>query len=98
MLTELRGARLLSGIRGVPAADIDAVTRAVAAIGDAALALGPTLDALEVNPLWVKGGQVEALDALATGALGRNPSPRPSPKGRGGRANSSPSPSGRGSG
>ncbi len=66
MLGELRGAKLLAGVRGVPAADLDAVARAVAAIGDAALALGPGLDALEVNPLWVKGSQVEALDALAT--------------------------------
>jgi len=66
MLTELRGAKLLGGVRGVPAADLDAIARAVAAIGDAALALGPKLDALEVNPLWVLGDRVEALDALAT--------------------------------
>ncbi|MEO9191083.1 MAG: acetate--CoA ligase family protein, partial [Acetobacteraceae bacterium] len=66
MLTELRGAKLLAGVRGVPPADLDAVARAIAAIGEAALALGPTLDALEVNPLWVRGSQVEALDALAT--------------------------------
>ncbi|MEO8715743.1 MAG: acetate--CoA ligase family protein, partial [Acetobacteraceae bacterium] len=66
MLSELRGAKLLAGARGVPAADLDAVARAVCAIGDAALALGPKLDALEVNPLWVRASQVEALDALAT--------------------------------
>jgi hypothetical protein len=35
-------------------------------IGDAALALGPTLDTLEVNPLLADGGRIEALDALAT--------------------------------
>ncbi len=66
MLGELRGAKLLAGARGLPAADLDAVAAAVAAIGDAALALGPDLDALEVNPLWVRGSHVEALDALAT--------------------------------
>ena len=27
--------------------------------------VGPGLDTLEVNPLWVRGEQVEALDALA---------------------------------
>ncbi len=70
MLTELRGAKLLAGARGVPAADLDAVASAVAAIGNAALALGPELDALEVNPLWVRGSQVEALDALATAVRG----------------------------
>jgi succinyl-CoA synthetase beta subunit len=67
MLGELRGATMLAGARGIPAADLDAVGAAIAAIGNAALALGPDLDTLEVNPLWVRGSQVEALDALATG-------------------------------
>ncbi len=66
MLGELRGAKLLAGARGTPAADLDAVAAVIAAIGNAALVLGPDLDALEVNPLWVRGGQVEAMDALAT--------------------------------
>ena len=39
---------------------------AVARIGDAALALGATLDTLEVNPLLADGARIEALDALAT--------------------------------
>jgi acyl-CoA synthetase (NDP forming) len=65
MLGELRGARLLQGARGTPAADLDALAAAVARIGDAAVALGPDLEALEVNPLWVRGAQIEALDALA---------------------------------
>jgi acyl-CoA synthetase (NDP forming) len=66
MLGELRGAKLLTGARRVPAADLDAVAEAVAAIGNAALALGEGWEALEINPLFVRGGQVEALDALAT--------------------------------
>jgi acyl-CoA synthetase (NDP forming) len=65
MLQGLRGARLLRGERGGEAADLDAVGAAVAAIGDLALALGSDLAALDVNPLWVKGSQVEALDGLA---------------------------------
>jgi succinyl-CoA synthetase beta subunit len=65
MLGELRGVKLLQGARGLPAADLDAVAAVVARIGDAALALGPDLEALEVNPLWVRGAEVEALDALA---------------------------------
>ena len=64
MLAELRGAKLLEGQRGVPAADLDAVAEAVSRIGTAALRLGPALRTLEVNPLWVRGGQVEALDAV----------------------------------
>lgn len=65
MLGELRGAKLLSGVRGMPAADLDAVAEVVARIGDAAVALGEDLEALEINPLWVRGAEVEALDALA---------------------------------
>jgi hypothetical protein len=33
-------------------------------ITDAAAMLGSTLRALEVNPLWCSGDQVEALDVL----------------------------------
>jgi acetate---CoA ligase (ADP-forming) len=65
MLRELKGTKMLDGQRGVPAADLDAVALAVARIGDAAVALGARLDELDVNPLWVRGAQVEALDGLA---------------------------------
>ena len=65
MLSELKGAKMLDGQRGVPAADLDAVAQAIARIGDAAVALGARLDELDVNPLWVRGAQVEALDGLA---------------------------------
>lgn len=73
MLGELRGAKLLDGQRGIPPADLDAVASAVVAIGQAALALGPDLETLEVNPLWVRGSRVEALDGLATWI--RDPAP-----------------------
>ncbi len=65
MLGELRGRRLLDGYRGAPSVDVRAVARAVQAIGNAALAFGPELVSLEVNPLWARGDQVEALDGLA---------------------------------
>jgi acetate---CoA ligase (ADP-forming) len=65
MLSELKGARMLEGQRGVPAADLDAVSQVIARIGDAAVALGTALEALDVNPLWVRGSKVEALDGLA---------------------------------
>lgn len=64
MLASLRGAKLLAGQRGVPAADLDALALAITRIGDAILCLGPDLEALDVNPLWVRGAQVEVLDAL----------------------------------
>jgi hypothetical protein len=65
MLGELKGAKMLQGQRGVPPADLDALAGTIARIGDSALALGTKLDELDVNPLWVRGAQVEALDALA---------------------------------
>jgi acetate---CoA ligase (ADP-forming) len=65
MLAELKGTKMLGGQRGIPAADLDAVAAAIAPIGDAALALGDRLDELDVNPLWVRGTHVEALDGLA---------------------------------
>jgi succinyl-CoA synthetase beta subunit len=60
----LRAARLLDGYRGALPVDLDAVADAVARIGEAALALGPDLAALEVNPLLAGPDGVEALDAL----------------------------------
>ena len=65
MLSELRGARLLDGYRGTPAIDRQAAAEAVARIGDAALALGPALASLEVNPLRATATGAETLDALA---------------------------------
>ena len=61
----LRGVKMLEGYRGTPVVDLEAVADAVIAIGNAALALGDDLAALEVNPLFVSGSHVEALDALA---------------------------------
>jgi len=73
MIGELKGARLLEGYRGGEAADLDAIATAISAIGDAALTLGPDLVSLEINPLLVKGPQVEALDALALWDDGQHP-------------------------
>ncbi|MBB6095401.1 acyl-CoA synthetase (NDP forming) [Povalibacter uvarum] len=64
MLSELRGSKLLDGFRGAPAVDRKAVARVIAAIGEAALVLGPELLSLEVNPLRASGDEVEALDGL----------------------------------
>jgi acetate---CoA ligase (ADP-forming) len=72
MLEELRGIDLLRGARGSQPADLDAIAAVIAQIGDAALSLNGSLRALEVNPLWVNGDQVEALDVLiATGPEGK---------------------------
>ena len=64
MLGGLRGAKLLQGQRGNPAADVDKVAQVIARIGDVLLACGDALLEADINPLWVRGDQVEALDAL----------------------------------
>jgi acyl-CoA synthetase (NDP forming) len=65
-LRELRGAAVLRGARGAPPADLPAVARVIAQIAAVAAGLGDRLESLEVNPLLVRGDQVEALDALIT--------------------------------
>jgi acyl-CoA synthetase (NDP forming) len=65
-LSSLRGARLFDGPRGTEKADLDAVADTIAAVAGLAQRLGDRLEALEINPLLVKGSQVEALDALIT--------------------------------
>ena len=65
-LRSLRGAPLFDGPRGTEKADLDAVADAIAAAAALAGRLGDRLEALEINPLLVRGSQVEALDTLIT--------------------------------
>lgn len=64
MLESLKAAALLRGARGGQPVDIQALAAIIVRIGDVALALGPRLQALEINPLRVEGDRCEALDAL----------------------------------
>lgn len=64
MLSRLRGRKLLQGFRNSAATDLDRLADVIVNIGNAALALGPALDSLEVNPLLVRGNEIEALDGL----------------------------------
>ncbi|KWR87847.1 acetate--CoA ligase family protein [Cupriavidus sp. IDO] len=64
MFDELRGRALLDGFRGAAAVDRQALARVVVDIGQAALALGPDLVSLEINPLLADGVRIEALDGL----------------------------------
>jgi acyl-CoA synthetase (NDP forming) len=65
-LGALQVARLLQGYRGRPAGDVAATVRAIAAVADAAVALGDRLVELDVNPLLVmpEGQGALAVDAL----------------------------------
>jgi acyl-CoA synthetase (NDP forming) len=64
MLGELRGVELLRGARGQMAADLDKLAEVIVAVGESALSLGSALRSLEINPLWVSGDRIEALDVL----------------------------------
>ena len=63
MITETRAGRLLTGFRGAPPADLDAVVDAILRLGQLALDF-PQLEEAEINPLLVypKGKGALALD------------------------------------
>ncbi|MHC8508178.1 MAG: acetate--CoA ligase family protein [Rhodospirillales bacterium] len=65
-LSGLRAAKILHGLRGAPAADMDALVHAVLAVADYAQANADTLLELDINPLIVRraGRGVIAADAL----------------------------------
>jgi hypothetical protein len=64
MLDRLAVRPLLDGVRGAPAADLDAVADAVVSLSTLALDLGDRLVALDVNPLIAGPDGCVAVDAL----------------------------------
>jgi acetyltransferase len=64
MIAELRGARLFDGYRGQPAADKEALARALVAASQMAAALAPRLQEADINPLFVGPMGVVAVDGL----------------------------------
>ncbi|MCX2730337.1 acetate--CoA ligase family protein [Saccharopolyspora sp. NFXS83] len=66
MLRALRGAPLLTGFRGRPPADVRAAATAIAALSQAAAALGDGLAEFEINPLIVHAEGATAADLLLT--------------------------------
>jgi acetate---CoA ligase (ADP-forming) len=66
MITEAKGARLLQGFRGRPAADLDALEDTLARVSYLATHLEGHLAELDINPLTVlpPGQGVKAADAL----------------------------------
>jgi acetate---CoA ligase (ADP-forming) len=65
LLDRLAVRPLLVGARGAPPADLDAVAEAIVSLSDLAVDLGPSLTALDVNPLIAGPGGCVAVDALA---------------------------------
>lgn len=70
MLAKLRGFRLLQGFRNIPPADMERLCGVIARTGEAALRLGSDLESLEINPILVRGAEIEALDGLASWKTG----------------------------
>ncbi|MGH8667539.1 MAG: acetate--CoA ligase family protein [Burkholderiales bacterium] len=66
MLRELRGYKLLEGVRGAPPADIEALVEAIVRLSWFAHDLGGEIAELDINPLLVfeRGAGVKVVDAL----------------------------------
>lgn len=74
MIASIKGARLLDGYRGRPAADVDALATAIVAVSGLAHRNADRIRTIEINPLLVmpKGQGAVALDAvIETNPLGR---------------------------
>ena len=66
LLMGLRSWPLLTGVRGKPPADVDALCNAIVCVSQLAVSLADQLLALDINPLVVhpNNGGVAAVDAL----------------------------------
>ncbi|MNV30943.1 hypothetical protein D3C71_1222300 [compost metagenome] len=65
MIREVRQTRLISGFRGLPLGDCEALAQAIAAFSRLALAVGVRVEEAEINPLFVRADGVVAVDGLA---------------------------------
>jgi hypothetical protein len=66
MLARLRGYRLLTGFRGGAAANLDAISDAIARVSELAADLADEVSELDVNPLRCGPQRAVAVDALIT--------------------------------
>ena len=69
MIDQVKGARLLRGFRGAPAADVDALADTLVRVSQMAAQLEGSLGELDINPLMAlpAGEGVKAADALVVG-------------------------------
>jgi acyl-CoA synthetase (NDP forming) len=72
LVAGLKVSALLTGHRGGPRLDVEAVVEAVRAVSQLAHELGDQLDALDVNPLIVGPAGAVAVDALVLGPAGQS--------------------------
>ncbi len=74
MIAQVKGAKLLRGFRGRPAADIDALADTLVRVSHLAVHLDGRLAELDINPLMVLPTGVKAVDALVV--LRAQPGPK----------------------
>ncbi|UUX49807.1 acetate--CoA ligase family protein [Nisaea acidiphila] len=74
MIREIKGFKILEGVRGAPPADIDALAEALAKLSVFAAANEETLDSIDINPFIVlpEGKGAVAVDALIVPATGES--------------------------
>ncbi|HSV97081.1 MAG TPA: acetate--CoA ligase family protein [Spirochaetota bacterium] len=65
MMHEIKGSRILGEFRGMPAADIDALSKLLLALGAVALN-HPEVREIDINPILISGARPVAVDALVT--------------------------------
>jgi succinyl-CoA synthetase beta subunit len=64
MVSDLRGAKLLCGARGMPTVNMEQLGRVLLTLSDIALAAGAELQDIDINPLVVQPcGEVIVVDA-----------------------------------
>jgi acyl-CoA synthetase (NDP forming) len=66
MLADIKGARMLDGYRGLPAANKAELAAAIARLSVLAVELNDEVEELDINPLVVNGKSAVAVDALIT--------------------------------
>ena len=67
MIADVKGARLMQGFRGPPAADVDGLAETLVRVSHLGAQLEGSLGELDINPLMVLpvGQGVKAADAMA---------------------------------
>lgn len=66
MLADIKGARMLDGYRGLPAANKPALCKAITLLSALAVELSTEIEELDINPLVVSADSAIAVDALIT--------------------------------
>jgi acetyltransferase len=66
MIREIKGHRVLQGMRGKPAADVDAIVEAILRVSQLVTDYADDIEELDINPLVVFSEGAKAVDALVT--------------------------------